>query len=63
MTDLQKTQTAYAYFTLREWNIIHTALNDLHSAEYPYVIGDKLLSHAELYSLLCKLPSASMDNL
>lgn len=54
MTDLQKTQAAYAHFTLDEWKVISSALYDAFAAT-PTAAQD-----AKITAILKKLPSAAL---
>lgn len=56
---------AYGYFTLREWRIINSALQDMHSrvnsTQDRYIINDEPITPEEFNKLQTKLPSSSWD--
>ena len=50
--------TIYAYFSLREWKIIHAALKHYFTTNHRMIDGIQT-SEQEIYNIRCKLPSAS----
>lgn len=53
LTELQKTQAAYAYFTLEEWKMIAEGIRKLRPVNTSFHLK-------EINNILVKLPSAAL---